>query len=123
MPIAASCAPVYPGDTLSTVSEVIGLKENSNGKTGTVYVRSTGRNQRGEEVLTYVRWVMVRKRDEAALAPVAHVPDLPSFRRRGASGSGLSAAHRQVLGLSTSRDRRTASPTMRSERRSTTSMA
>ncbi|MGA7267056.1 MAG: MaoC family dehydratase [Aestuariivirga sp.] len=68
----------YPGDTLSTVSEVIGLKENSNGKTGTVYVRSTGRNQRGEEVLTYVRWVMVRKRDEAALAPVAHVPDLPA---------------------------------------------
>ena len=68
----------YPGDTLSTVSEVIGLKENSNGKTGTVYVRSTGRNQRGEEVLTYVRWVMVRKRDEAAPAPVAHVPDLPA---------------------------------------------
>ena len=59
-------APVYPGDTLSTVSEVIGLKENSNGKTGTVYVRSVGSNQRGEEVLSYVRWVMVRKRDEAA---------------------------------------------------------
>ncbi len=38
--------PVFPGDTLSTVSEVIGLKENSNGQTGTVYVRSTGSNQR-----------------------------------------------------------------------------
>src|SRR5436305_4607490 len=49
-------APVYAGDTLSSVSEVIGLKENSNGKTGTVYVRSTGFNQRGEEVLSYVRW-------------------------------------------------------------------
>jgi 2-methylfumaryl-CoA hydratase len=35
-------SPVYPGDTLSTVSEVIGLKENSNGKTGVVYVRSVG---------------------------------------------------------------------------------
>ncbi len=35
-------APVYPGETLNTVSEVIGLKENSNGKTGVVYVRSTG---------------------------------------------------------------------------------
>lgn len=69
--------PVYPGDTLATVSEVIGLKENSNGKTGTVYVRSVGTNQRGEEVLSYVRWVMVRKKDEAAPAPEAVVPQLP----------------------------------------------
>ena len=68
--------PVFPGDTLSTVSEVIGLKENSNGKTGTVYVRSVGSNQRGEEVLSYVRWVMVRKRDEQKPAPDAHVPEL-----------------------------------------------
>ena len=58
--------PAYPGDTLSTVSEVIGLKENSNKETGTVYVRSTGRNQNGEVVLEYVRWVMVRKRDKNA---------------------------------------------------------
>ncbi len=69
--------PVYPGDTLSTVSEVIGLKENSNGKTGTVYVRSTGSNQHGEIVLTYVRWVMVRKRDEKTAAPETAVPNLP----------------------------------------------
>ena len=34
--------PVYPGDTLSAVSEVIGLKENSNRKTGIVYVRTRG---------------------------------------------------------------------------------
>lgn len=67
---------VFPGDTLSTVSEVIGLKENSNGKTGTVYVRSVGTNQKAEEVLSYVRWVMVRKRDETAAAPQAHVPVL-----------------------------------------------
>ena len=33
--------PIHPGDTLRTRSEVIGLKENSNGKTGVVYVRST----------------------------------------------------------------------------------
>ena len=69
--------PVYPGDTLATVSEVIGLKENSNGKTGTVYVRSVGVNQRGEQVLSYVRWVMVRKKNEATPAPEAHVPQLP----------------------------------------------
>jgi 2-methylfumaryl-CoA hydratase len=68
---------VNPGDTLSAVSEVIGLKENSTAKTGTVYVRSTGFNQRGEEVLSYVRWVMVRKRDETARAPDPVVPELP----------------------------------------------
>lgn len=70
-------APVYPGDTLRTVSRVIGLKENSNRKTGVVYVRSTGTNQRGETVLDYVRWVMVRKRDESAAAPGDLVPELP----------------------------------------------
>lgn len=70
-------SPVYPGDTLATVSEVIGLKENSNGKTGVVYVRSVGTNQHGDDVLDYVRWVMVRKRDEAAPAPPEHVPALP----------------------------------------------
>lgn len=69
--------PVFPGDTITTVSKVIGLKENSNGKTGVVYVRSTGSNQRGEQVLDYVRWVMVRKRDEASPAPAEDVPHLP----------------------------------------------
>ncbi|MBT9289498.1 MaoC family dehydratase [Prosthecodimorpha staleyi] len=71
-------APVYPGDTLSTVSEVIGLKENSNRKTGVVYVRSTGYNQDGTEVLDYVRWVMVRKSDESAGIADEHVPELPA---------------------------------------------
>ena len=68
---------VYPGDTLNAVSEVIGLKENSNKKTGIVYVRSRGFNQHGETVLDYARWVMVRKRDEAAPAPDDKVPELP----------------------------------------------
>lgn len=67
---------VYPGDTLSSTSEVIGLKENSNGKTGVVYVRSTGRNQKGETVISYVRWVMVRKRDTASPAPTPTIPEL-----------------------------------------------
>ncbi len=57
---------VYPGDTLTATSEVIGLKENSNRRTGVVYVRTTGENQHGETVLSYVRWVMVRKRSEDA---------------------------------------------------------
>src|SRR3984893_16740746 len=46
--------PVYPGDTLSAVSEVIGLNENSNRKTGVVYVRSTGFNATGAAVLEYI---------------------------------------------------------------------
>lgn len=68
-------APIYPGDTLHTASRVIGLKENSNRKTGVVYVQSTG--YRGDEaVLDYVRWVMVRKRDEAAAITEERVPQL-----------------------------------------------
>ncbi|MDP3738164.1 MAG: MaoC family dehydratase [Hyphomonadaceae bacterium] len=69
---------VYPGDTLRAVSEVIGVKENSNGKTGVVWVRTTGYNQENEEVLTYVRWVMVNKKDTSKPAPTVVVPELPS---------------------------------------------
>jgi len=69
-------APVYPGDTLSAQSTVIGLKQNSNGKTGTVYVRSVGANQRGETVIDYMRWVMVAKRDTDTPAPEPVVPKL-----------------------------------------------
>jgi 2-methylfumaryl-CoA hydratase len=70
-------APVYPGDTLNAISEVIGLKENSSRKTGIVFVRTSGCRQDGTKALEYVRWVMVRKRDEAAAAPGDHVPRLP----------------------------------------------
>ncbi|WP_106848025.1 MaoC family dehydratase [Blastococcus sp. Marseille-P5729] len=70
-------AAVYPGDTLTTTSTVIGLKPNSNGKSGNVYVRSVGKNQRGETVLEYVRWVMVRRRDESMQVADAEIPDLP----------------------------------------------
>src|ERR1700719_678634 len=67
-------APVYPGDTLNAISEVIGLKENSSRKTGVVLVRTPACRQDGTKSLEYVRWVMVRKRDEAAAAPGGHVP-------------------------------------------------
>lgn len=62
--------PVWPGETLRAVSEVIGLKETSSGATGVVWVRTKGLNQRGEVVLEYVRWVMVRKRRREVLVPV-----------------------------------------------------
>ncbi|WP_107706183.1 MaoC family dehydratase [Nocardioides allogilvus] len=68
--------PVAPGDTLRTSSEVIGLKQNSNGKTGVVYVRSTATNQRGEVAIDWCRWVMVHKRDTDAPTPETVVPDL-----------------------------------------------
>ena len=68
--------PVHTGDTISTSSEVIGLKQNSNGRTGVVYVRSTATNQHGEVVIDWARWVMVNKRDERAPAPETVIPDL-----------------------------------------------
>jgi 2-methylfumaryl-CoA hydratase len=86
-------SPVYPGDTLTAVSEVIGLRENANKTSGVVYVRSTGFNQNGVEVLDYVRWVMVRKRDEQSAAPEAVVPKLPSAISPDMLGSGLPPIH------------------------------
>ncbi|MBG6094884.1 MaoC family dehydratase [Nocardioides luteus] len=68
--------PVVPGDTLSTRSEVIGLKQNSNGRSGVVYVRSTATNQRGEVAIDWARWVMVHKRDQEAAAPETVIPEL-----------------------------------------------
>lgn len=68
--------PVYAGDTLRSISEVIGLKQNSSGKSGVVWVRTKGMNQRGETVLDYVRWVMVKKRDLDAPAPETVIPEL-----------------------------------------------
>ncbi len=59
--------PTYPGDTLTVLSEVIGLKENSNGRSGIVYVQSKAINQEGHTVLSWKRWVMVHKRSEQML--------------------------------------------------------
>ncbi len=70
--------PVYPGDTLVAESEVIGLREVSSGDAGVVYVRTRGTNQKGQEVLSFVRWVMVPKRDNDAAKGVNQVPQLPS---------------------------------------------
>ena len=68
--------PVYEGDTLRSTSEVIGVKQNSNGKSGVVYVRTRSLNQRDEVVMEYVRWVMVRKKDLDAPAPETVIPEL-----------------------------------------------
>lgn len=66
--------PVYIGDTVSMTSTVIGLKENSNGKSGVVYVHSIGVNQKGEEVLNFKRWVMVHKKDKTTTTGIKEIP-------------------------------------------------
>jgi len=76
----ASCifgAPIHAGDTVHTNSTVIGLRENSNKQSGVVYVRSVAVNQHGQVVLEWIRWVMVRKRDNDAPAPAGDAPKLP----------------------------------------------
>ena len=87
--------PVFPGDTLSATSEVVGLKQTSAGDSGIVHVRSTGRNQHGETVLSYVRWVLVRKRTPGGTAPAETVPKLATHvpvAELGAACPALDAA-------------------------------
>ncbi|MDD2383542.1 MAG: MaoC family dehydratase [Sulfurospirillaceae bacterium] len=66
--------PVFVGDTVSMKSTVIGLKENSNLKSGVVYVHSIGYNQDGLEVLNLKRWVMVHKREHGISYKLDSVP-------------------------------------------------
>src|SRR5258708_39959481 len=84
-------APVYAGDTITCESLVIGTKENSDGRSGVVYVRSRAFNQERVEVLAWTRWVIVAMRParsgeragapaEAALPPQV---DVASFRVAG----------------------------------------
>ena len=87
--------PVFPGATLTAVSEVIGLRENSNKQTGIVYVRSRGFDETGDAVLDFAHWVMVHKRDEKATPPAEKVPELPENvepAQLGAACSKINAA-------------------------------
>jgi len=68
--------PVFVGDTVSMSTEIIGLKENSNGKSGVVYVHSIGQNQDGDEVLNLKRWVMVHKKNKGVMSGINSVPTL-----------------------------------------------
>lgn len=69
---------MYPGDTLSAESEVVGLRETSKGNTGVVYVKTRGFDQRDREVLRFHRWVLVNKRDPSVKSGINDVPTLPS---------------------------------------------
>jgi 2-methylfumaryl-CoA hydratase len=68
---------LYPGDTLLASSKVIGLKENSSGKTGTVWVETRASKDDGREILRFSRWVMVNKREPGHSSKEAVVPSLP----------------------------------------------
>jgi len=72
-------AAVYEADTLSVASEVIGLKQNSHGRSGIVYVHSVATNQNGTEVLCWNRWVMVSKANLESPEPQTVVPEMPKF--------------------------------------------
>lgn len=67
---------VYPGETLSTETEILGKKESSSLKHGVVYVRTVGKNERGEMILSFTRWVMVHKRTKDA-SKERIIPQLP----------------------------------------------
>ncbi|AXX92332.1 hypothetical protein CPU12_07055 [Malaciobacter molluscorum LMG 25693] len=66
--------PVFVGDTVRLETEIIGLKENSNGKSGVVYVHSIGYNQDKQEVLNLKRWVMVHKKNKEQISGIKHIP-------------------------------------------------
>jgi 2-methylfumaryl-CoA hydratase len=69
--------PVYPGDTLKAHSTVLGRRESSRGDTGVVWVRTVGRNQQGEGVLTFIRWFLVSKRDPDTATGADDAPQTP----------------------------------------------
>lgn len=68
--------PIYVGDTISAKSTVVGLKQNSDGKSGIVYVQCEALNQDHQVVISWVRWVMVRKSNLDAPAPETVIPEL-----------------------------------------------
>jgi 2-methylfumaryl-CoA hydratase len=69
-------AAVYPGDTLRSRSTVIGLKQNSSGKTGVIWVKTEGFNQENTMVISFIRWVMVRKKGPMDVSFKTTVPKL-----------------------------------------------
>ncbi len=74
---------VHVGDTISASSEVIGVKENSSGRTGIVWVRTTGINQHRTPIIEFIRWVMVAKRHPGQRSGVSQVPDIPASLAAG----------------------------------------
>ena len=69
--------PVFAGDTIRSRSTVLGGRESSGGDTGVTWVRTVGHNQRDEEVLSYIRWVLMNKRDASTSTGAKDMPETP----------------------------------------------
>ena len=54
--------PVVPGDTVNVLAEVTELSTGDNPKYGTVHVNYSVRNQREEEVMSFVQVMLARRR-------------------------------------------------------------
>ena len=62
--------PVFEGDTIYSQSEVLETRESrTRSNVGIVRVKTTGYNQEGEVVITFIRTVMVYKRGQQPLIP------------------------------------------------------
>ncbi len=62
--------PVFDGDTIYSQSEVLEKRESqTRSNVGIVRVKTTGYNQEGEVVITFIRTVMVYKRGHQPLTP------------------------------------------------------
>lgn len=72
-------APVFVGDTIRLESTIIGLKENSNARSGNVYVHSQGYNQHDELILSFKRWVMVHKKDYSVQTGIHEIPSMEAI--------------------------------------------
>lgn len=70
--------PVYPGDTLRAHTTVLGRRESASGGTGVVWVHTVGRNQHGDEVLSFIRWVLVNRRQPEVSSGVDDAPRTPA---------------------------------------------
>jgi 2-methylfumaryl-CoA hydratase len=75
--------PVYPGDTLRSLTKVIDRKDRGAGKPGIVTIRTLGVNQNGDVVMQYQRKIMVAGQgDRPATTPLpasasGQQPDFP----------------------------------------------
>ena len=62
------------GDTLRAESAIIGIKQNSSGRNGIIWVRTRGYDQADRVIIDYKRWVMVNKRDVESPPPPTTIP-------------------------------------------------
>lgn len=72
--------PVYPGDTLRAMTQVLDRRERGEGKPGIVHIRTLGLNQKNKVVLQYERKIMVApqgSRPDASPAAAGPSPDFP----------------------------------------------